>query len=207
MQSDSSEKVTFRVNALSAAIGAIITALLTFGGTWLYGVISDKEPKLTYRLTESPPLPGSLANSAVYAVEVVNRGEREAINVRLDIRFGQGELLEESLNTPQGMEFRKQVTPTKNSYLFTSPLRNPGDRVTGSFLVRYTTQPSKPTIGLRAKGVNGLPVDSQSSSDERRSRIVNIVNTIAAAIGAIVALLVFLRISPPRILRKATTSR
>jgi hypothetical protein len=136
MKSDPNGNTTLRINVLSASIGAVIAAILAFGGTWLYGIITDKQPQLTYRLTEGPPMPGSLTNSTVYAIEVSNRGKREASDVRLDLRFGDGELREKSLNTPQGMQYKEQVSPDKKTYLFTSPLFNPGDRVTGSVTVQ-----------------------------------------------------------------------
>jgi hypothetical protein len=171
-----------KINWMSVLLGAVITTAIGSIGTLTVNYLSRQEVSLQYIVNTTPQFFGSLANTAVYTLDVANTGKKEAKQLRGVVRFPGGNIEDHKLDAPAAMDHRERVSG--DSFNISVPVVNPDDRFSISFVVKYkTSRPNTPSVDIRAEGESANPT---SAFGDQSSTSISRLFGAALPIGALI---------------------
>jgi hypothetical protein len=135
----------------------LVAAVLAPIGTLVVEEVKHKEAAaLQYVLTGTPEFQsfGPLKNTAIYTLEFVNTGDKEAIDLSCAVEFPGNVITGARPDAPKAMRFTNNGKEAKQGrYTCNAPVFNPNDRVKIAFIVDYSKgSRAEPQIDIRAKG-------------------------------------------------------
>ncbi len=169
-----------------AIIAAFITGVFTiaagFGTYWL----TLKEPALTYSVSGGPVLPGTGVAKQIYVIEVRNTGKKEVANALAEVKLNAGKIEEGASEASPGPKLKEDRKDA--SFSVSADVLNPGEYVKLSLLISSLSGEFKPSVVVRAPGVNAALLDpSTEMSREGRLPILFVLSatTLAAALSVL----------------------
>jgi hypothetical protein len=165
---------------------AIVTGLVSVGTGMLLFKIQNKQPILTYNVSESVPFQGDSANLSIYLVEIKNDGKKFVEDVQCNIDVQSANIVNKRFKTDDALPFTDICK--SNNCRISIPLLNPNELLSVSILLSSNNQSEiKPKVILRAKGITGKPLKSQSSkSNEQITFIATIVSAYTAMLSLVI---------------------
>lgn len=145
----------------SIIVTALISGLVTVAtGMFLFWWKAE-EPELTYNSIQSIPFDDVGNKLFIQQVEIQNSGAKPAENVMFIAKFDDGAIQKAKIDISDAITHKKTITD-QSVQLEVSSL-NPGEQASVSVLYRSTEKRSDGAeISLRAKGVTGAPIGSDT---------------------------------------------
>lgn len=133
-------------------IAAIITGIFTIVAGFVTNLVTQKEPALTYSISESPILPGPGITKQIYVILVTNTGKKDVSETLTLVELKEGEIKETASEASPGMKLLEE----KGSQIFkvTADTMNPGEYVKLSLLLSSQNGKLEPKVVVRSPGVN-----------------------------------------------------
>jgi len=165
---------------------ALVTGLVSVGTGMLLFKIQNKQPVLTYSVSESVPFQSDSSKLSIFLLEVRNDGKEFVENVQCNIDLQSATIVDKQFKTDNALPFSDSCM--LNRCLISIPLLNPTEMLSVSILMNSKNQSEiRPKVVLRAKGITGKPLKSQNNkANEKLTIIAAIVSAYTAMFSLVI---------------------
>ena len=165
----------------ATVVASVITGFFTIAAGVVTYWVTQREPAITYSVSESPVLSGSETAKQILVVDVRNTGKKEVTDLLVQVLLSEGAIDDGAVEASPGLDVEEERGP--GLFSIQAETVNPGEFTKLSLLIASQAGDIKPDVIVRAPGASASLKESNTGS-EPVERPVLAATALAAVLSA-----------------------